>query len=56
MGTIFVVVRSNLMVAYFEGRMFANCFRFLDDVFHKCLIQFSFQGFYKIMNELYPDL
>ena len=33
-----------------------NYFRFLDDVFHKWLIQFNIQGFYKITNELDPDL
>ena len=33
-----------------------NYFRFLDDVFHKWLIQFNIQDFYKIMNELDPDL
>ena len=54
MGTIFVVVGSNLMVAYFEEKMFAilpqifpkdfvdffirNYFRFLDGIFHKWLI------------------
>ena len=33
-----------------------NYFRFLDDVFHKWLIHFNIQDFYKIMNELEPDL
>ena len=72
MGTIFAVDGSNLTVAYFEEKMFAillqiypkdfvdfficNNFRFLDDVFHKWLIQFNIQDFYKIMNELDPDL
>ena len=66
MGTIFAVVGSNLTVAYFEEKMFAilpqiypkdfvdffirNYSRFLDDVFHKWLIQFNIQDFYKIMN------
>ena len=66
MGTIFVVVGSNLMVAYFEEKMFAilpqiypkdfvnfficNYFQFSDDVFHKWLIKFNIQTFYKIMN------
>ena len=72
MGTIFVVVGSNLTAAYFEEKMFAilsqiypkdfvdffihNYFWFLDDVFHKWLIKFNIQDFYKIMNELDPDL
>ena len=66
MGTIFAVLGSNLAVAYFEEKMFAilpriypkdfvdffirNYSRFLDDVFHKWLIQFNIQDFYKIMN------
>ena len=66
MGTIFVVVGSNLMVAYFEEKMFAilpqiypkdfvnfficNYFQFSDDVFHKWLIKFNIQTLYKIMN------
>ena len=33
-----------------------NCFRFLDDIFLKELIQVNIQSFYKIMNELDPDL
>ena len=72
MGTIFAVVGSNLMAAIFEEKIFAilpqiypkdfadfiirNYFRYLDDVFHKWLIQFNIQDFYKIMNELDPDL
>ena len=77
MGTIFAVVGSNLTVAYSEEKMFAilpqiypkdfvdffirNYFRFLDDVFHKWLIQDLFKmaiqtNFYKIMNELDLDL
>ena len=71
MGTIFAVVGSSLAVAYFE-EMFAilpqiypkdfvdffirNYFQFLDDIFHKWLIQFNIQDFYKTMNELDPDL
>ena len=71
METIFVVVGSNLTVAYFEEKMFAilpqiypkdfvdffirNYFRFPDDVLHKWLIRFNFQDFYKIMNELDPN-
>ena len=62
MGNIFAVVGRNLTVAYFEGKMFAilsqiypkdfvdffvrNYFRFLDDVFHKWLIQFNIQDFF----------
>ena len=72
MGTIFAVVGSNLTVAYFEEKMFAilpqiypkdfvdffirNYFWFLDDIFLKWQIQFNIQDFYKIMNELDPDL
>ena len=72
MGTIFAVLGSNLAVAYFEEKMFAilpriypkdfvdffirNYSRFLDDVFHKWLIQFNIQDFYKIMNEFDPNL
>ena len=72
MENIFAVVGSNLTVAYFEEKMFAilsqiypkdfvdfficNNFQFLDDVFHKWLIQFNIQDFYKIMNELDQDL
>ena len=33
-----------------------NYFRFLDDVFHKWLIQFNIQDFYKVMSEFDPDL
>ena len=66
------VVGSNLTVVYSEEKMFAilpqiypkdfvdffisNYFRFLDDVFHKWLMQFDIQDFYKTMNELNPDL
>ena len=72
MGTIFAVVRSSLTVAYFEVKMFAllpqiyprdfvdyfvrNCFRFLDDIFHTWLISFDIEPFYKLINELDPDL
>ena len=72
MGTIFAVVGSNLTVAYFEENVLAilpqiypkdfadffvrNYFRFLDGVFHKWLIQFNIQDFYKITNELDPDV
>ena len=71
MGTIFAVVGSNLLLAYFEKKMFAilpqiypkylidfscNYFRFLDNVSHKWQIQFNIQDFYKIMNEFDPDL
>ena len=72
MGTISAVVGRNLTVAYCEEKMFALLpqiyskdfvdffihyyFRFLDNVFHKWLIQFNIQNFYKIMNELDPDL
>ena len=33
-----------------------NYFRFLDDIFHTCLINFDIQPFYKLINELDPDL
>ena len=72
MGTIFAVVGSNLTVAYFEVKMFAllpqtyprdfvdyfahNYFRFLDDIFHTWLINFDIERFYKLINELDPDL
>ena len=72
MGTIFAVVGSNLTVAYFEVKIFAllpqiyprdfgdyfvrNYFRFLDDIFHKWLINFGIEPFYKLINELDPDL
>ena len=72
MGTIFAVVGSNLTVAYFEVKMFAllpqiyprdfvdyfvrNYFRFLDDIFHTWLINFDIEPFYKLINELDPDL
>ena len=72
MGTIFAVVGSNLAVAYFEVKMFAllpqiypgdfgnyfvrNYFRFLDDIFHTWLISFDIEPFYKLINELDPNL
>ena len=72
MGTIFAVVGSNLTVAYFELKMFAllpqiyprdfadyfvrNFFRFLDDIFNTWLINFDIEPFYKLINELDPDL
>ena len=33
-----------------------NYFRFLDDIFHTWLINFDIQPFYKLINELDPDL
>ena len=72
METIFVINRSNIMVAYHEEKIFVllpqiypktlaeffvyNYFQFLDDVFHKWMMQFNIQHFYKIMIELDPDL
>ena len=72
MGIIFAVVGSNLTVVYFEVNMFAllpqiyprdfadyfvrNYFRFLDDIFHTWLINFDIKPFYKLINELDPDL
>ena len=66
-GTIFAVVGSNLTVAYFAllpqiyPRDFVdyfvrNYFRFLDDIFHTWLINFDIEPFYKLINELDPDL
>ena len=62
MGTIFAVVGSNLIVAYFEVKAFAllpqihhtdvadyfvrNYFRFLDYIFHTWLISFDIEPFY----------
>ena len=70
--TIFVVVGSNLTVAYFEVKMLAllpqiyprdfvdyfvhNYFGFLDDISHTWLINFDIEPFYKLINELDPDL
>ena len=61
MGTIFAVVGRNIIVAYFEVKMFAmlpqiyprdfedffirNYFRFLNDVFYKWLNDFDIQPF-----------
>ena len=72
MGTIFAVIGSNLTVAYFEVKMFGllpqiyprdfvvyfvrSYFRFLDDIFHTWLINFDIEPFYKLINELDPDL
>ena len=72
MGTNFAVLGSNLTVAYFEVKMFAllpqiypkdfvdyfvlNYFGFLDDIFHTWLINFDIELFYKLINELDPDL
>ena len=72
MGTIFAVVDSNLTVANFEVKMFSllpqiyprdfvdyfvrNYFRFLDDIFQTWLINFDIEPFYKLINELDPDL
>ena len=71
-GTIFAVVGSNLTVTYFEVKMFVllpqiysrdfadyfvrNYFRFLDDIFHTWLIRSDDETFYKLINELDPDL
>ena len=72
MGTNFSVVGSNLTVPYFEVKMFTflpqiyprdfvnyivrNYFRFLDDTFNTWLINFDIEPFYKLINELDPDL
>ena len=72
MGTIFAVVSSNLTAASFEVKVSSllpqiyrrdfvdyfvrNYFRFLDDIFHTWLINFDIETFYKLINELDPDL
>ena len=72
MGKNFAVVGSNSTVVYFEFKMFAllpqiylrdfvdyfvrNYFRFLDDIFHTWFINFDIKPFYKLINELDPDL
>ena len=72
MGTIFAVVGCSLTVAYFAVEMFAflpqiyprdfvdyfvcNYFRFMDDIFHIWIINFGIEPFYKLINELDPDL
>ena len=65
MGTIFADVGSNLTVAYFEVKIYPrdfvdyfvrNYFRFLDDIFHTWLISFDIEPFYKLINDLDPDL
>ena len=72
MATVFATVGSNLTVAYSEVKVFAllleiysrdfvdyfirKYFRFLDDVFHTWLINFNIESFYKLINELDPDL
>ena len=33
-----------------------NCFRFVDDIFQTWLINFDIEPFYKLINELDPDL
>ena len=72
MGTIFAFVGSNLTVANFEVKMFALLpqiyprdlvnyfvriyFSFLHDIFQTWLINFNIELFYKLINELDPDL
>ena len=72
MGTKFAVVGSNLVVAYKEIKLFAllpqiypkdfvdfllrNCFRFLDDIFHKWLENLDIKQFYESVNSLDEDL
>ena len=72
MRTIFVDVRSNFTVTCFEVKMFVllpqiyhrdfvyyfvcNYFRFLDNIFHTWLINFNIEPFYRLINELDPDL
>ena len=72
MGTKFVMVGSNLVVAYKEIKLFAllpqvypqdfvdfllrNYFRFLDDIFHKWLENFDIKKFYDLINSLDEDL
>ena len=68
MGTKFVVVRSDLVVGYKEIKLFAlspqvypqyfddfllrNYFRFLGDIFHKCIENFNIKQFYDLINSL----
>ena len=70
MGAIFAVVGSNLTVAYFEIKMFAflpqiyptdfadsiTILDFLMISFTHWLINFDIEPFYKLINELDPDL
>ena len=49
-------ILSQIYPKDFVDFFICNNFQFLDDVFHKWLIQFNIQDFYKIMNELDPDL
>ena len=72
MGTKFVVIGSNLVVAYDEFKMFAllaqlypqdfvdvfirNYFGILDDVFHKWLDNLDMDLFYGMTKNLDPDL
>ena len=72
MEKLFAVLGSNFAVAYFTVKIFAllpqifprdfvdyfvhNYFRFLDDIFDTWLINFDIKPFYKLVNELDPDL
>ena len=72
MGTNFPLTGSNLIVVYFEVKMFAllpqifprdfidyfvrDYLRFLDDIFHTWLINFDMETFQKLINELDPHL
>ena len=72
MRTIIVDVRSNFTVTCFEVKMFVllpqiyhrdfvyyfarNYFRFLGNIFHTWLISFNIEPFYRLINELDPDL
>ena len=72
MGTKYVVVGNNLVVAYKEIKLFAllhqvypldfvdvllrNYFRFLGDIFHKSLENFAIKQFHDLINSLDKDL
>ena len=72
MGTKFAVVGSNFIVAYNEIKLFAllpqlypqdfvdfllqNYFRFLDDIFCKCLENFDIKQFYDLINSVDEDV
>ena len=49
-------ILPQIYAKYFVDFFVCNYFLFSDDVFHKWLIQFNIQDFYKITNELDLDL
>ena len=59
------ICQSNIQLLYkkhqkhpsdFVDYFVSNYFRFLDDIFHTWLINFDIKTFYKLINELDPDL